>query len=184
MEENNTAQPENNSEKEHLVSNQPVSVAEQPAQVTQSAENNSISEPSKKNKKLTIKTIVIGLLIVALTGLSIYFWTDARQARQSSPEGVAQKNVAETTEVIDSLGKILLLSADQEPTVARVENPDTLKQSNPDFYKDIQQGDYLVLYPQRAIVYRKDINQIINIAPIINASNLQNNTTENTGSEN
>jgi hypothetical protein len=56
-----------------------------------------------------------------------------------------------------------------QPTVARVENVDTLKKSNPDFYKNVAAGDYLILYPQRAVIYRKTENKIMNVAPIVAA---------------
>ena len=59
------------------------------------------------------------------------------------------------------------------PTVARVEDPEKLKTSNETFYKDIQKGDYLIIFPKRAIVYRESNDQIINIAPIINTADLK-----------
>lgn len=56
---------------------------------------------------------------------------------------------------------------------SRVEDPEKLKASNAAFYKDVQVGDYLVIYPKRAIVYRESNDQIVNIAPIINTADLK-----------
>ncbi len=125
-----------------------------------------------KGSSMSGRLTVILLLIVALAGLGAagYFWNDARSAKQQTPEGVAQKNQEETDQVVSSLASIILIEGEDKPTVARVENPDVLKKANQDFYKNVQVGDYLVLYPQRAIIYRLGEKKIVNIAPIINTS--------------
>ena len=126
-----------------------------------------------KIPKFNVKSAIVAVLLIAAVGAAIFFWNDARQAKQQSPEGVAQKNQQETDQVVSTLSKIILIEGEDKPTVARVENPDTLKKANQDFYKNVQVGDYLVLYPQRAIIYRLGENKIVNIAPIINTSQLQ-----------
>lgn len=128
--------------------------------------------------KLNIKSILVVVVLIAALGAAGYFWNDARQAKQQSPEAVAQKNQEETDQVVTSLSKIIVIEGEDKPTVARVENPDTLKKANQDFYKNVQIGDYLVLYPQRAIIYRLGENKIVNIAPIINSSELQQNQSQ------
>jgi hypothetical protein len=134
-------------------------------------------EETQKKSKMKMSWGILAVLAVLLSlGAAVYFWNDAREAKQDSPDAVAAKNLAETERVVSELGEILLLNADQDPTVARVEDPTVLQKSNPDFYKDIQVGDYLVLYPQRAIVYRSSETRIINIAPIVNTEQLQQRT--------
>ncbi len=72
--------------------------------------------------------------------------------------------------VLGSLDDVLWIDADDEkPTVATVDNAEALRAANQEFYKNAQDGDYLILYPQRAIIYREDESKIINIAPIVNA---------------
>lgn len=132
-----------------------------------------MEENTNKSKMKFGWSILVVLTVVLSLGAAVYFWNDARQAKQETPDAVAAKNLKETERVVNELSKILLLNADQDPTVARVEDPSVLQQSNPDFYKDIQVGDYLVLYPQRAIVYRSSETKIINIAPIVNTEQLQ-----------
>jgi len=130
-----------------------------------------------KNKapKLSRKLIPWILLIVVLTagaGGTMYYKNRAEKV-EADPSSVQQeKNQAETDRVITALKKTLFIGETDAPTVARVEDPEKLKASNATFYKDIQKGDYLVIFPKRAIVYRESINQIINIAPIINTSEL------------
>ena len=134
-------------------------------------------EENTKNSKLKIGWPIIALLAIVLSlGAAVYFWNDAREAKQTTPDAVAAKNLEETEKVVGELGQILLLDDDQSPTVARVEDPSILQNSNPDFYENIQVGDYLILYPQRAVIYRSSETKIINIAPIVNTEQLQQKT--------
>ena len=133
-----------------------------------------VKKPKKEMKmpKLDLKWVVVLLLLVVSIGAAIYFWNDAQEAKSNSPEAVAARNQEESTQIVSNLSAILFIESESDPTVARVEDPETLKAANPDFYSNAQTGDYLILYPQRAIIYRAEENKIINIAPIIDASRL------------
>ncbi|MEM6997756.1 MAG: hypothetical protein AAF413_02480, partial [Patescibacteria group bacterium] len=84
---------------------------------------------------------------------------------------IQQRNQEESDRVLAGLQKIILFN-EENPTVARIDDPSVLQSSNPDFYKNAAEGDYLILFPSRAIVYREKDNQIVNIAPIINTQNI------------
>lgn len=118
------------------------------------------------------KAWLVLVLVVASFGTAAYFWNEAREANSRTPEATEARNAEETEKVVAELKQILLIEDTNDPTVARVEDPSVLQQSNPDFYKNAQTGDYLVLYPTRAIIYRSEGRQIINVAPVINANNL------------
>ncbi len=131
------------------------------------------TQPQQKTSKNHVWVWLVAFVIVAGSLFAaVYYWNEAQEAREDSTEAVEQRNLEETQQVVGSLGQVLLLS-DENPTVARVEDPEILKQSNPDFYENIQAGDYLVLYPQRAIIYRASETKIINIAPIVNTDQLR-----------
>jgi hypothetical protein len=119
---------------------------------------------------------IMGALLLAALLAAAYFWNDARNARGDSPEAIAERNQEESGRVISSLDTILLTESEGAPTVARVEDPAVLKEANGEFYKNVQTGDYLILYPQRAILYREAENRVINVAPIINTDDLRANT--------
>lgn len=128
---------------------------------------------SSARPRLSWKLVLTLLIVAASVGAAGYYWNEAQNVKQQTPDGIAQRNQQETAMVIAALSDVLFLESDQEPTVARVEDPDVLKEGNPDFYKDTQVGDYLVLYPQRAIIFRLDEKRIVNIAPIVNTSEIQ-----------
>jgi hypothetical protein len=131
------------------------------------------NQPVNSSNKM-YKIVVIVALVAALfsVGAAAFFYNDAQVLKEQTPEAVSEKNIQESDKVVGELSEILFVNSDQAPTVARVDNPEKLQESNPDFYKNIVIGDYLILYPQRAVIYRSSENKIINIAPIISTEQL------------
>lgn len=125
----------------------------------------------KKRLNITKTKVFVALIIAILVGSGIFFYHKYQDAIANPQAQLEQNNNSETKSVVESLGKILLLPGDKQPTVAKVEDVEKLKKSNGTFYKDISKDDYLVLYTDRAIIYRKKENKIINIAPIVDTSN-------------
>ena len=135
--------------------------------------NNKQSKSKFNVKKSVLPWLLLIIVLVAGVAGTLYY-KDRAEKVEADPASVQQeKNQAETDRVLTKLKRVLNVSETDAPTVARVEDPEKLKQSNQDFYKDIQVGDYLVIYPKRAIIFRESASQIINIAPIINTSELQ-----------
>ncbi|NJL96264.1 hypothetical protein HC864_00315 [Candidatus Gracilibacteria bacterium] len=134
-----------------------------------------MSEKTKLNKKannFSISLLIIGL-IIALAGVGYFAYdqytkNESLQVQLSDPEAQANIEQEQATEIINKLKKILLVDESQgDPAVASVTDSEKLKEAQPEFYKDVQNGDYLVIYPSRAIIFRQAENKIINIAPII-----------------
>lgn len=113
------------------------------------------------------------VVVLALAGTAGFFYKKYNDVKSNPADAISEKNKAETDTVLASLKKRLLISETDAPTVARVEDPEKLKTSNAEFYKDVQNGDYLVIFPKRAIIYRQSNDQIINVAPIINTADLK-----------
>lgn len=133
----------------------------------------SVSKKSRVIKSSVFPWLVTLVLLVFGVAGTLYYKNQADKV-QADPSSVQQeKNQAETERVIEALKKIFLIGETEAPTVARIEDPEKLKTSNATFYKDVQQGDYLVIYPKRAIIFRESANQVINTAPIINSNDLQ-----------
>ncbi len=127
-------------------------------------------EKKKISKKppFNWKVVLVMIIVVLALGAAFYFWNEAQTAKSSTPEAIAAKNQEESERVISSLSLVLYTESKDQPTVARIEDPEVLKSANEDFYKNAQAGDYLILYPNRAIIYRESENLVVNVAPIIN----------------
>jgi hypothetical protein len=137
------------------------------------------TEPSKKtpkNKKprpAWLPKAIVGGVIVLAVGAAVYFYQQYVEVRDNPGQAVAQRNSEETEAVLNDLKAVILIQETETPTVARVDDPAKLKSTNEEFYKNVEKNDYLVIYPKRAILFRQSNGQIINVAPIINTSELQ-----------
>lgn len=128
---------------------------------------------NKKSKK-TVKWGVIGLATLAAVSLGVagYFYVQYQDVKNDPNAALEDRNADETSRVLTKLKSVLQVDEADSPTVARVDDPGKLKNANEQFYANVQQGDYLILYPQRVIIFRESNNQIVNVAPIINTSEL------------
>ena len=135
--------------------------------------NNASKKPSLKSniKKLFKRPIftrektlffIIFLLIGALF-FSLYLYKQEKEKSENTSQIVAE----EARKVKEKVGKLILLTEEEEPTIATVVNIETLKKENPEFYKNAQNGDKLVVYTTRAIIYRPSTDMLINVAPVI-----------------
>lgn len=149
---------------------EPITVRKEPSQTVK--EEKKGSKGPAWLKKLWPK-IIVGLVLLAAIGAAIYYYMEYRDVRDNPTQAVAQRNSEETDRVLTKLKTVLRIDETDAPTVARVDDPGKLKATNEEFYKNVEKGDYLVLYPKRAILFRESNSQIINIAPIINTSDLQ-----------
>lgn len=103
-------------------------------------------------KKLVPTLLSIALCITAITAAILY--------RQSgAPERQAENIVA-------SVGRLMVLPMDEEPTVATVASPEQLKDQP--FFAQAKQGDKVLIYTKarRAILYDPVAHKIIDIAPL------------------
>lgn len=138
--------------------------------VKSAGEDNTVEEkPSTKIKSMNVKSWLPWLLVaLAVVGL-LLMYKEYRQVKDNPAQAQAAQNSAETQRVLGKVKQVILVEEKDAPTVARVEDPAKLQKANAEFYKNVQKGDYLVIFPKRAIIYRETNNQIVNIAPIINA---------------
>lgn len=131
-------------------------------------------QPKKSGgKNKLVLWVILGIVLLSSFGTAGYFYKKYQDVNSDPKAAQEEKNQVETDRVMVSLKKTLLITEADAPTVARVEDPEKLKSSNQEFYKDIQKGDYLIIFPKRAIIYRESEDQIINVAPIINTSDLK-----------
>ena len=121
--------------------------------------------PSSGNGK-KIFFIVIALLIIAAV-VYLVMQQSAAPTTESTATSGNQVTEAESKEIVAMVSKLLVVPAGEDPVVARVTDADALI-SEQLFYKDIQNGDYLLIYPAaaKAIIYSPSRNKLVNVGPI------------------
>ena len=109
------------------------------------------------------RNVIIVLLVLLALSLTtgFYFY-------RKSNSGDIQKK--ELQQAADQIGKLMVLPADETPTLATVSDPTKL--SDQAFFAHAQKGDQVLIYMQshKAILYRPSIHKIIEVAPVNGAA--------------
>ncbi len=79
---------------------------------------------------------------------------------------------ARSEQIIKKVGKLYLLPPNETPTVALIEDKESLDKKQK-FYQPARNGDYVLVYnkAKMAFLYRESINKLINVAPVTPAEN-------------
>lgn len=111
--------------------------------------------PDKKRRKKKLVMILFFILAVFTVFFGYIFIKEYNAPKGTHNEIIIQK-----------LSKLIILP-DENPDIATISDVKSLKESDSEFYKDSKDGDQLILYTSKAIIFREDQNIIVNVAPII-----------------
>ncbi len=112
-----------------------------------------------KEKFVKVVVPIIAIVAVVVAG---YLYSQVRVLKQD-PQVVAQKEVEA---LVAKVGKLVVLPAEEVPTVATVSDPEALKDQT--FFATAQKGDKVLIYAQakKAILYSVTMNKVIDVAPL------------------
>jgi Na+-transporting NADH:ubiquinone oxidoreductase subunit NqrC len=137
-----------------------------------------VTDIKKKNRISRVIFWLLGLALLAgLIGGGYWYYVNKIQ---NNPQVLGanlnptQKSDEEkSNDTLDKLKKVLLVEdfkdkdgKELKPAIAKVTDKEKVKESNKDFYKNVENDDVLVVFPNRAIIFREKDNKVINIAPI------------------
>jgi hypothetical protein len=123
------------------------------------SQTSAITTVKSSNSKVIIIAIVIVVLAIAS---SFYFYTKYQSVSKNS----SKSSSAEVQELINRVGKLIILPKNETPSVATVS--DRAKLEDQAFFANAQNGDKVLIYSQakKAILYRPSTNMIIDVAPV------------------
>lgn len=118
--------------------------------------------------------VIVALVVLVIVAMAAIFFAGQFFASQSSSE------TADDTATQRIIGKVenLYMLPSGEPTVAKVQNKEKL--GNQAFFSQAQNGDYVLVYTEAklALLYREDIDKLINVGPIALGDAFQDGATE------
>ncbi len=117
--------------------------------------------PNTVKRLLSIILIIVIFIVGVGAGYSVY--------NRLIEKGNIDTNTVEQKEVekiIDELGDIILLSDKETPTVAKLVDISELKKENEIFYENAKEGDLMIIYSDKAIIFRREEKKIVNVAPV------------------
>lgn len=115
--------------------------------------------------KLTPTVILSVIIVILIATVGVLFW----KYQQAKETDSAKETSAR---IIQKVSNLYFVPNDEEPTVAQIQDKDKL--GNQEFFKSSQNGDYLLIYQKAkvAIVYREDVNKLVNVGPVSIGDNL------------
>ena len=105
------------------------------------------------------------LLTAAILGVKNLLSPESRK----QPEQTAASQASSPEDIkalIDKIGMHILINRSESPTVATVQDADMLRSQNPQFYKDAQNGDRLVIWSDKAILYSPARDVLLAVLPV------------------
>jgi len=141
-------------------------------------EKNSVVQTGSGKPGKTL-VIILSLIVVLLAGAltASIILLNKEKNKSINPTELA---TAEQERIKEAVGKLIILDDSTEPTIATLVDTEKLKQENSEFYKNAKNGDKLLIYPDRAILFDEEKNIIVNVAPILKEPVTNTTTDENT----
>lgn len=127
-----------------------------------------VSIPLRKNTVLIIVGGICAAVLLVLLGVWI-----ARRAPTGSDSytklpgqaaAVPQLSDKQVKELVATVGTHIILPS-ETPTIVQISNVDQLKVDQP-FFRSAQNGDQLLVYPSRVILYRPSDDRVVDVAQI------------------
>lgn len=82
----------------------------------------------------------------------------------------AKLSDSQVTQLIARISKFLVVPADEQPSITVISDADQLAQQQT-FYKDAKDGQVLLVYSSRAIIYDAEANKLVNVGPVVRNDN-------------
>ena len=96
----------------------------------------------------------------------VYFKNQKPKNQPSQPPSLIEQREKENKDLIEKIGKLILLPSGEQPTIATVSDKSQL--STQPFFANALDGDKVLVYAnaKKAILYRPSTNQVIEVAPV------------------
>jgi hypothetical protein len=118
--------------------------------------------------------VLLPILLIILVVLVVVLDTQRRKAqtelknltvRLEQLQGNSQENQEKAKSIVAKVQKLMAIDTSVEPTVATIVDVTKLREKNP-FYDKAENGDFLIVTPTRAILYREKTNVILDVVPV------------------
>ena len=126
-----------------------------------------VKKEGRDKKKISIKGWLKLLPTVVALGLAIFFYFQWQGAKESNPEMAQEKAEQELTQMVEKVGKLVLLPEGEEPILMTIEDETGIDKSK-EFFERAKNGDKILIYKEarKAFLYRPSENKLVSVAPV------------------
>lgn len=110
--------------------------------------------------------LIIVLVLLAASGYLFKKYRDSQREVQQLKQDPQQVARTATKELVDKVGKLVVLPEGEDPTVATVTDAERLKDQP--FFAKARKDDKVLIYTnaKKAFLYNPESNKVVEIAPI------------------
>jgi hypothetical protein len=123
-------------------------------------------EPKSPRKPIKLARKLPWLLVLALIVVSLFLLQQYHSAQHKLKANSAPAVSKQVNDTINQVAKLVIVPANETPTVATVLNADKLKSQS--FFANAKNGDKVLVYAKekQAILYRPSTNQIVTMSTV------------------
>lgn len=113
--------------------------------------------------------LIIAAVVIVVVGVGAAFvWSrqGADGLAQLASQPGAKVSADQVKQLVARIGQFMVVPTDEEPSVVVLQNTADLA-AQQTFYKDAKDGDILLLFSNRAIIYDALTNKLVNVGPIV-----------------
>ncbi len=135
--------------------------------------NKEVAEVATKSIDLSkiILSLALIISVVALIGLAVKYLNLKKELDYlQDPQAQQARSKRETQDLVAQVGKLMVLP-EGEPTVATVVDAEALAKEQ-DFFKDAKNGNKVLIYKEKAILFNVEEGRIVNVGPIFSSNSL------------
>ncbi len=118
---------------------------------------------SKKKKSIAIVLAGLAIIVIGSVWVGVKYWKDKSQLLS---QGVQEALTADEKEkLLAKIGKHILILTEEEPLIIKINNAEQLMQQQA-FFQYSQNEDILLVYQDKALIYRPGEDVLINVGPV------------------
>lgn len=121
--------------------------------------------------KIFYKLLFGFVLVVLVVGGGYYAWNyNAGQSGLANLSDSVKVTDDQVKELVARISKFLVVPTDENPSVVVLKDAEQLA-AQQSFYQGAKDGDVLVVYSNRAIIYDVESDKLVNVGPIVRNDN-------------
>ncbi len=133
-----------------------------------------IEEPNKSSNSIYL--VLLAIIVLTAIALMVNQKLKTKQEPGSKAPVAATNQAAQTKKPMDKsdisalisrVGSLIMVNTNEEPTIATVQDAEALRKSNPVFYKDAEDGDRLLVWSDKAVLYSTRLDKLLAVMPIV-----------------
>lgn len=113
---------------------------------------------------------ILGIVALLFIAASVYFFfryqhTKTELAQLKDPAFQAEQLQKENQQLVEDVSALIELPMDQEPVIGTVQDAAALA-ADQKFFSRAENDDRVLIYEDKAIIYRPSMHKLINVGPV------------------